>query len=839
MTNENKPSLIPKSQSNHDHTHMYSPSGKSTIYHRLKIIGIGLLSCVVLGIIGICAILWIWGKDLPDFSVLKTYEPQISSRVYTGDGKLIAQYAKQRRIFMPIETLPERVKHAFISAEDGNFYNHVGLDFFALMRAGLSNILRYVDGRRPIGASTITQQVAKNFFLTNERTISRKAKEAILAVRIEEALTKDRILELYLNEIYLGRGAYGIAAASMRYFSTPPSSLTLAQTAYLAALPKAPNNYHPIYKKDAAITRRNWVLKRMWEEGYISASDMKSAQTEPLNAMQGTDPNIVEADYFLEETRREVYKKFGETGLYENGLSIHTTLNSDYQKYAHKALRKALLSYDMRHGYRGPLVNLAKFDDPLKRFKAIKKQAGTIHWQQALITSVSERSATAVLKNGEKILLPFNTVSWARKYFPIRAGELPQTVGEVLSQYDVILLEDITSVADKSKGKRTYILRQVPKVNGGIIAIDPHTGRVLAMVGGWDFSLSKFNRATQAKRQPGSSIKPFVYLSALTNGETPATTVIDAPFVLTLENGEKWKPQNFSKRFFGTNTIRTGIERSRNLMTIRLAQKVGITNIMNTFKKFNIMDNPRPLLSYTLGAGETTLIKMITGYSILINGGKKITPSLIDRIQNRYGKVIYKHINQPCDTCNVLSDKMPKLIDNRKTMVNAINAYQIVTMMEGVVERGTGRELREFKIPMTGKTGTTNDGKDAWFFGATPDLVVGTYIGFDSPKSLGKRPPGKMYNWWTQEVGQSVALPAVKEFYRQAIKDLPAVPFRIPQGVRMVRIDQKTGRIANSKTKKSRLEAFIPGTEPKEDDNAIITNSPQKSTDAIGIQDLY
>ena len=433
MTNENKPDLIPKKHAGHrhGHTHVYSASEKNTIYRHLKIILISLLSCAALGIVGICAILWIWGKDLPDFSVLKTYEPHISSRVYTGDGKLIAQYAKKRRIFMPIEALPERVKNAFISAEDGNFYGHVGVDFFALIRAGISNITRYADGRRPIGASTITQQVAKNFFLTNERTISRKVKEAILAVRIEKALTKNRILELYINEIYLGRGAYGIAAASMQYFNTPPSSLSLAQTAYLAALPKAPNNYHPIYKKDRAIARRNWVLKRMWEEGYISASDMKTAQAEPLNAMQGTDPNIVEADYYLEETRREVYKKFGETGLYESGLSIHTTLKSDYQKYAHKALRKALLAYDKRHGYRGPLANLAKFKDPLKRFKAIQKQAGTLHWQQALIISVGKKSATAILKNGKKILLPFKTVSWARKHYIIRAGELPKTIGEV------------------------------------------------------------------------------------------------------------------------------------------------------------------------------------------------------------------------------------------------------------------------------------------------------------------------------------------------------------------------------------------------------------------------
>ena len=841
MTNKKKPDLIPKKHDGHrhDHTHVFSVSAKNTIYRRLKIIFIGLVSCVALGIIGICAILWIWGKKLPDLSVLKTYEPQISSRVYTGDGKLIAQYAKQRRIFMPIEAVPERVKHAFISAEDGNFYDHVGVDFFALIRAGISNITRYVDGLRPIGASTITQQVAKNFFLTNERTISRKVKEAILALRIEKALTKNRILELYINEIYLGRGAYGIAAASMRYFNTPPSSLSLAQTAYLAALPKAPNNYHPIYKKDRAIARRNWVLKRMWEEGYISAPDMKNAQSEPLNAMQGTEPNIVEADYYLEETRREVYKKFGETGLYESGLSIHTTLKSDYQKYAHKALRKALLSYDMRHGYRGVLANLAKFKDPLKRFKAIPKQAGTIHWQQALITSITKKSATAILKDGTKISLPFKTVSWARKHYTIRAGKLPKTMGEVLNKHDVILLEDITSETGKRKGKNTYILRQVPKINGGIIAIDPHTGRVLAMVGGWDFSLSKFNRATQANRQPGSSVKPFVYLSALNNGETPATRVLDAPFVLTLENGEKWKPQNFSKKFYGVSTIRTGIEKSRNLMTIRLAQKIGMKKVVNTFKHFGIMDKPRPLLSYTLGAGESTLIKMITGYSMIINGGKKITPSLIDRIQDRYGKVIYKHIKQPCDTCGVLSDKMPTHIDARQTMTNPINAYQIVTMMEGVIKRGTGRALRDFKIPLAGKTGTTNDGKDAWFFGATPDLIVGVYIGFDSPKSLGKRPPNKQYNWWTQEVGQSVAVPAVKEFYRQAIKDLPAVPFRIPAGVRMVRIDQKTGGLANSKTKNARLEAFIPGTEPRDNGNEIITNTPPKNIDAIGIQGLY
>ena len=836
--------LIPKriGHSSSAHTqHVPTKKEKSKIFTYISRFIMLTLTAIMLGILSIIIALWYWGRDLPDSSVLKTYEPAISSRVYAGDGNLIAQYAKQRRIFMPIESIPDRLTNAFIAAEDSNFYNHIGVDGIALLRAVVSNMSRIINGRRAIGASTITQQVAKNFFLTSERTISRKVKEAILAIRIDKSLSKNRILELYLNEIYLGRGAYGIAAASMRYFNKPPSKLSIAEVAYLAALPKAPNNYHPINKKNRAINRRNWVLKRMWQEGYITSEELKNAQQQPLDAMQGKEPNIIEAGYFLEETRREVFENFGETGLYESGLSIHTTLNSQYQKYAHTALRKALLQYDQRHGYRGAIANLenTSANKRFKRFVKIPPQAGTLNWKQALITQVNSQNATALLKDGSKITISFSAVSWARPYRPYRAGPKPNKIGDVLKIHEVILIEEISSPHNTDKNTKKYILRQVPQINGAIVALDPHTGRILAMVGGWDFSVSKFNRATQAKRQPGSSVKPFVYLSALNNGETPATRIQDAPFVLTLENGEKWKPRNFSNKFYGTSLMRVGLEQSRNLMTVRLAQKVGIKKILNTFKKFGVMKTPKPYLSYTLGAGESTLINMAAGYAMLINGGKKVTPSLIDRIQNRYGKIVYKHITQPCSSCGILSDKMPIPKDMRQTMTNPINAYQVVTMMEGVVQRGTGHPLKEFKIPMAGKTGTTNDGKDAWFISSTPDLIVGAYLGFDNPKSLGKRPPNKRYNWWTQETGATVALPAVKAFYTQIYKDLPAVPFRIPAGVRMVRIDPKTGGVATKKTINPQMEAFIPGTEPTSAGNNIISNTPTKDTNAIGIQDVY
>ncbi len=777
-----------------------------------KVVIVSICTILMVPVVGFVMFIY-FGKDLSNYGYLKTYEPPVSSRVYANDGKLLQQFAKERRVFIPITDIPDSIKHAFLSAEDKNFYTHGGVDLIALFKAIPINIKNKIQDRRSVGASTITQQVARYFFLGNERNFTRKIKEAILAFRIENELSKDRIFELYLNQIYLGRGTYGVAAASMKYFNRPPSELKLSQIAYLASLPKAPNNYHPTQHSERAIARRNWVLNRMFEEGFISEIDMRSAQQEPLDAMQGVEPQIVSAEYFVEEARREIANKFSTDTLYTGGLTIHTTLNTTYQKQAYTALNYAILEYDKRHGYRGAFVNLSKYSDWKQRFYNIKPQAQTKDWIQAVVTEINTKSATVLLKNKRQITLPFQAVEWARPYGYPRAGVKPEKMADVLKKYDVIFLQNITPDADTP----TYELRQVPQINGALVALDPHTGRVLAMVGGWDFSGSQFNRATQAKRQTGSAIKPFVYYAGLESGMTPATRILDAPFVLTMVNGDKWKPQNFSNKFFGLSILRVGVESSRNLMTVRLAQEIGMDRVSSVFKRFNIMQNPQPLLSFSLGAGETTLLKMVTAYSILVNGGKKITPSLISRVQDRYGKVIFRHLNNKCDACNMMGDTMPKIQDNRVQIANSINAYQVVTMLEGVVKNGTGKKMQSLNIPMGGKTGTTNNMKDAWFISITPDLVVGAFLGFDNPRPLGQHPPGEEYDWWTQETGSRVALPAVKKFYEGIVDTLPKIPFRIPQNVRMVTIDKDTGGVVTKNTKHPQLEAFIPGTEPTQD----------------------
>ena len=776
-------------------------------------------------VIAIISLFFLYGRDLPDGTSLKDYNPPVTSTVYASDGKLMIKYSRERRIFMPIDSIPLKLQQAFLAAEDEDFYIHTGVNPIAMARAMIKNIWRIINGQRAVGASTITQQVARQFFLTNERTILRKIKEAILATRIEQALSKKQILEIYLNQIYLGRGSYGVASASLTYFNTSPNSLNNAQIAYLAGLPKAPSNYHPIRNKKRATERRNWVLNRMYDEGYITENEMEIAKTKPLDAMQGKRLKTIEADYFLEETRRTVLKKYSDKTLYNGGLIIHSTLRSDYQKTADTALKAGLIKYDRRHGYRGEIVNLAKYEitDRIKRFKRIPVIAGALpHWKQALVLEVKNEKSKVMFKDGTEFELPFKSVKWARKYYKKRPGSAPKKMGDVLEVGDVIMLD---------KQGKNYILTQVPLINGAMIVMDPHTGRILAMVGGWDFAISKFNRATQAKRQPGSSVKPFVYLTALDNGKTPAHMILDAPFSLTLHDGTKWNPQNFSKKFFGNSIMRVGIEKSRNLMTVRLANEVGMKKVAKTLRDFDIIRNPPEYLSYALGAGETTLLKMVTAYSMVVNGGKKIEPSLIDRIQDRYGKIKYKHYKQQCTNCSILTDEMPKIPDTRKKLINPIPTYQLVTMLEGVVDRGTGKALKELKIPMGGKTGTTNDNKDAWFIAVTPDLVVGTFLGFDNPRGLGSQPPNEKYNWWRQETAASVAVPTIKEFFVRVKDKLPAQPFRIPEGVKFVNIDKRTGEKSIKKNKHTMVEAFIPGTEPK--------SKKQNQQNEIGLDDVY
>lgn len=797
---------------------------------------LGMLAGVVgLGTVGWA--FWEYGKDLPDYKYLADYEPPTSTRVHAGDGRLLAEFAVESRVFVPIDAIPRRVSQGFIAAEDQHFYEHFGVDLQALMRAVATNVVHYLQGRRVIGASTITQQVAKNFLLTNEVSIRRKIREAILALRIERAMDKDRILELYLNEIYLGYRSYGVAAAALNYFDKSLDELTVAEIAYLAALPKAPNNYHPIRRREAAIGRRNWVVGRMLEEGYITKEEAATARAAPLDVKTHLAVDLVDAGYFLEEVRRELDDQFGETGLYEGGLSVRTTLDPVLQEFARAALRDGLIAYDRRHGYRGPVGRIGENEPWQPALTAFEKPKGALDWQIAAVLNVGRESAEIGLPDGSTGTLPLAEMRWARKPNNDErrtVGPSISKVGDVLNEGDIILVEPVRESTPAKDGEPpveypegTFALRQIPEVNGAIVAMDPHTGRVLAMSGGWSFETSQFNRATQAYRQPGSSFKPFVYLTALENGYTPATIILDAPFVIDQGEGlGKWKPSNFSREFYGPSPMRIGIEKSRNLMTVRLAQAIGMERISETAERFGIKENMPPQLAMALGSADVRLIDMVSAYSALVNGGKKIVPTLIDRIQNRNGHTVFRHDDRPCDGCDVPywdNQPVPELPDTRPQITDPASAYQIVTMLEGVVQRGTGRRIAELGKPLGGKTGTTNDSKDTWFIGFSPDLAVGVFIGFDNPIPLGRQP------WGGQETGSSVAAPVFKTFMANALADKPAIPFRTPPGIRMVRIDAETGKLATPSSGKVITEAFKAGSEPGAQSDAVFisgTSSP-------------
>lgn len=797
---------------------------------------LGLLAGVVgVGTVGWA--FWEYGKDLPDYKYLADYEPPTSTRVHAGDGRLLAEFAVESRVFVPIEAIPRRVTQGFIAAEDQHFYEHFGVDLQALMRAVVTNVVHYIQGRRVIGASTITQQVAKNFLLTNEVSIKRKIREAILALRIERAMDKNRILELYLNEIYLGYRSYGVAAAALNYFDKSLDELTVAEIAYLAALPKAPNNYHPIRRREAAVARRNWVVGRMLEEGFITGEEAATARAAPLDVKTHLAADLVDAGYFLEEVRRELDDRFGERGLYEGGLSVRTTLDPVLQEYARAALRDGLIAYDRRHGYRGPIGRVGENEPWHPALTAFEKPKGALDWQIAAVLKVDRDSAEIGLPDGSTGTLPLAELRWARKPNNDErrtVGPSISKVGDVLSEGDIILVEPVREGAPAKDGEPpveypegTFALRQIPEVNGAIVAMDPHTGRVLAMSGGWSFETSQFNRATQAYRQPGSSFKPFVYLTALENGYTPATIILDAPFVIDQGEGlGKWKPSNFSREFYGPSPMRIGIEKSRNLMTVRLAQAIGMDKVSETAERFGIKEAMPAQLAMALGSADVLLIDMVSAYAALVNGGKKITPTLIDRIQNRNGKTVFRHDDRPCEGCDVPywdNQPVPELPDTRPQITDPASAYQIVTMLEGVVQRGTGRRIAELGKPLGGKTGTTNDSKDSWFIGFSPDLAVGVFIGFDNPIPLGYQP------WGGQETGSSVAAPVFKTFMADALADKPAIPFRTPPGIRMVRIDAETGKLATPSSGKVITEAFKAGTEPGSQSSAVYisgTNAP-------------
>lgn len=758
----------------------------------MKFIGYTFLTLISLGIlgaiVGIGAFAWVinhYGDDLPDYNQLKTYEPDVVTRVYTGDGQLLAEFATEKRIFVPIAFIPDRVKQAFLSAEDKNFYVHKGLDYIGIARAMINNI-KNPDNLQ--GASTITQQVAKNFLLTNERSYERKVKEAILAIRMERAMTKDRLLELYLNEIYLGIGTYGVAAASQQYFNKSLDDLTIAEAAFLAALPKAPNNYHPVRKRQRAIDRRNWVIGRMAEDGYITQAEAATAQKDALDVAELTAlTQAYRAPFFAEEIRRFLQANYKSDGLYKEGMIVRSSLDPQLQDIATRAFRDALETYDIRHGFRGAVATFDNFDDWQQRLAAIPPQKGMApNWLLALYFGDREIR----FDDGQKARLTTAGLEWA---------------GQKLKKGSVIMVEP------DSEEKGIYRIRQVPEVEGGFVVMDPHTGRVLAMQGGWDYENSEFNRVTQAKRQPGSAFKPFIYLTALESGMTPATIVMDAPVAFEQGPGlPLWRPQNYSDRFYGPTTLRVGVEKSRNVMTVRLADKVGMDAIAQTAKNFGVYDDMPRNLASSLGSQETTLIRMVSAYGMFVNGGKKIEPSFIDRIQDRYGKTVFAQDARECLNCGPKirwNDQLavPVVADNRTQATSPQRAYQMVSILEGVVQRGTAVRLRSLGFPVAGKTGTTNESKDAWFIGFTPDLVFGAYIGFDKPRSLGRK-----------ETGSSVALPAVQKFLEDAYKNtlITPVPFRVPAGLSMIQVNAQTGRRAYPGDQSVIWETFMKGEGP-------------------------
>ncbi len=777
---------------------------------------LGILVLVAIGVGGgILVIFHNFGRDIPEYRQLADYEPPVMTRVYAGDGRLLAEYAVEKRVFVPIKAMPKRVIQAFLAAEDKNFYIHPGVDVLGVVRAALTNIRNLGTSKRPVGASTITQQVAKNFLLTSEVSWKRKIQEAILAFRIERALSKDRILELYMNEIYLGFGSYGVAAAALNYFDKPLDQLTTPEVAFLAALPKAPNNYNPVSKPKAAKGRRDWVIDRMLAAGFINEFQAKRARETPLKVRQRSATEYVTAEYFAEEVRRELVKRYGAEDLYKGGLSVRTTLDPRLQAIADKVLREGLEIYDRRHGWRGPITRLqegTRLDSPRDWRRELGQVPPVKDLGQhllAVVVGLDMKGAVIGLASGDQGRIPLAEMKWAR---PWKKGQ--KRGPKVTNPADVLIPGDVIAVDPvEADGKgnpypqATYGLRQLPDVDGGLVALDPHTGRVLAMAGGYSFARSQFNRVTQAFRQPGSAFKPFVYLPALDSGYTPSTMILDAPFVIDQGPGlPKWRPANYTKKFYGPSTMRLGIEKSRNLMTVRLAQTIGMEKVSEYAERFNVVDSLPETLSMALGAGETTLLRLTTAYAMLVNGGKRITPTLIDRIQDRHGATIFRHDRRNCLNCRATfwtHQGVPVIPDTRQAVTDPGSAYQLVTMLKGVILRGTGRRVRVVGKPLAGKTGTTNREKDTWFIGFTPDLAVGVFIGFDDPKTLGRR-----------ETGSSVSAPVFRDFMAAALKNKAAIPFRIPPGIRLVRVNVSNGQLAKPGDKNVILEAFKPGTVP-------------------------
>jgi penicillin-binding protein 1A len=798
----------------------------------LSLLGFAFASGVVLFLAGSAVagyLIWQASRDLPDYESLARYEPPVMTRIHAHDGSIMAEYARERRIFVPINAIPKLLIAAYISAEDRRFYEHGGLDITGIGRASYKLVMGLVQGskRRAEGASTITQQVAKNFLLTNERSMQRKLVEAILAIRIERAYSKDRILELYLNEIYLGLGSYGVAAAALNYFNKELSELTIEECAYLASLPKGPSNYHPFRHKKEATIRRDWVIDQMTENGYIRAEQAKAAKTKPLTVnLRQLGTQIYAADYFAEDVRRTLVSVYGEDGLYgraerinnENtkingGLSVRTTLDPALQRKARRALIDGLVAFDREKGWRGPVQKIDVSGDWGIALGGIEIPSDIAPWRLGVVIEVNKTKAVVGLRpskqpNGqlaaerEAAEISYDEVKWARAH----GKPTPKAVTDVLAVGDVIWV----GPKDPDKLQGAWSLLQIPEVGGGLIAMDPHTGRVQAVVGGFSFATSQFDRALQARRQPGSSFKPLVYAAALDNGYKPTSIVLDAPIEVDQGPGkEVWTPKNYDGvSAMGPSTLRQGIEKSRNQMTVRLAQDMGMPLIVEYARRFGVYDDMLPVLSMSLGAGETTLVRMVAAYAALANGGRQVQPTLIDRIQDRWGHTIWRHDKRECVNCKAekwANQAEPDMPDERRQIIDPHTAYQMTSIMEGVIQRGTGTVISKMLpgVPVAGKTGTSNDEKDAWFVGYTPDLVVGVFIGYDTPRPMGKG-----------MTGGHVAAPIFGNFLKLALADKKAAPFRVPPGIKLVRVSLRTGLRAVGGETDTVMEAFKPNEEP-------------------------
>ena len=749
----------------------------------LKKIFILLCSISLLLGLSILSILWAFSNNLPDYKFLINYKPPVSSKVYSGDGELVSDFSSEKRIFVPYNAIPVKVVNAFLSAEDKNFFSHPGVDAKGVIRAIINNVSNYLSSKRLEGASTITQQVAKNFLLSNEVSLNRKLKEAILAFRIERALSKERILELYLNQIYLGEGTYGVASASLAYFDKPINELNYVEAALLAALPKAPSRYNPYKNIKLAKFRRNLVLNNLLDNNYIDEESHKKFINEKIVLKKRRKIFLEDTRYYVEDIRKNIVDQFGFDRVYKQGFNVKTPLNLNLQNIATEVLRNGLMTYDKRKGWRGPLTNKKisknwQKDKDLEKFQLEK----SINWELAIVKKIDQFSIDIETKKKIKGKINYNNITWTKKEF-----------NELVNIGDIIYVKKIK--------KNIYELKQLPKVNGGIVVMDPFTGRIVALSGGFSFKQSEFNRASQALRQPGSAFKPFIYALALENNYSPSTLILDAPLVLEQGSDLKmWKPENYGKKFYGPSTLRMGLEKSRNLMTVRVARDLGLKKIVNFSKQLGIYDNPNELLSISLGSAETTLLKLTSAYCSFVNGGKLVKPILIDRIQDSEGNTIFNTETRKCSNCDhisFLSDEVPKISDNFKKIFSPETAYQMTSLLEGVVKRGTGKKLRDLRLDLAGKTGTTNKNTDTWFIGFTSKLVVGVYVGFDEPKSLGKN-----------ETGAKTAMPIFKDFIKKSIKKKDARPFKVADNITMMVVDRLTGEKASFNSKETLVEAF-------------------------------